>query len=60
MIKNIYEKCPKYINKLITLRQTNLDDVQELLGCYSDEKAVPFFNSIIAMETIFTIRQLKE
>lgn len=45
MIKNIYEKCPKYINKLITLRQTNLDDVQELLGCYSDEKAVPFFNS---------------
>jgi len=45
MIKNIYEKCPRYINKLITLRQTNLDDVQELLGCYSDEKAVPFFNA---------------
>jgi [ribosomal protein S5]-alanine N-acetyltransferase len=44
-MKDIYEECPMYKNKLITLRQTNMEDVQELLKCYSDEKAVPFFNS---------------
>jgi [ribosomal protein S5]-alanine N-acetyltransferase len=44
-MKNIYEECPIYKNKLITLRQTNMEDAQELLKCYSDEKAVPFFNS---------------
>lgn len=42
---NIYEKCPIYKNKLITLRQTNMKDADDLLKCYSDEKAVPFFNS---------------
>ena len=45
MMKAIYEECPIYKNKLITLRQTNLEDTEELLKCYSDEKAVPFFNS---------------
>lgn len=45
MMKAIYEECPIYKNKLITLRQTNLKDAEELLKCYSDEKAVPFFNS---------------
>jgi ribosomal-protein-alanine N-acetyltransferase len=45
MIKNIYEECPVYEKKLITLRQTNMEDAEELLKCYSDEKAVPFFNS---------------
>lgn len=44
-MKNIYEECPIYKNKLITLIQTNMEDAQELLKCYSDEKAVPFFNS---------------
>jgi hypothetical protein len=44
-MKNIYEECPIYKNKLITLRQTNMEDAQELLKCYSDKKAVPFFNS---------------
>ncbi|MDF2671940.1 MAG: hypothetical protein K0R09_205 [Clostridiales bacterium] len=44
-MKNIYEECPVYKNKLITLRQTSLEDVQELLKCYSDEKAVQFINS---------------
>lgn len=43
--KEIYEECPKYIKKLITLRQTNVEDALDLLKCYSDEKAVPFFNS---------------
>ena len=45
MIKDIYEKCPIYKNDLITLRQTTSEDAEELLKCYSDEKAVPFFNS---------------
>ncbi|MFD3157978.1 GNAT family N-acetyltransferase [Haloimpatiens sp. FM7330] len=45
MMKNIYEECPVYKNKLITLKQTTMEDAQELLECYSDEKAVPFFNS---------------
>jgi hypothetical protein len=44
-MKDIYEECPIYKNKLIILRQTNVEDVRELLKCYSDEKAVPFFNS---------------
>lgn len=42
---NIYEKCPTYKNELVTLRQTSMEDAQELLRCYSDEKAAPFFNS---------------
>lgn len=45
MMKDIYEECPMYKKKLITLRQTTIEDAQELLKCYSDEKAVPFFNS---------------
>jgi [ribosomal protein S5]-alanine N-acetyltransferase len=45
MSKDIYEECPMYKKKLITLRQTNMEDAQELLKCYSDEKSVPFFNS---------------
>lgn len=44
-MQNIYEECPIYINKIITLRQTNMNDAEELLECYSDEKAVTFFNS---------------
>lgn len=44
-MKDIYEECPIYRKKFITLRQTNMEDAQELLKCYSDEKAVPFFNS---------------
>jgi RimJ/RimL family protein N-acetyltransferase len=44
-MKDIYEECPIYNTKLLTLKQTNMDDLQELLKCYSDEKAVPFFNS---------------
>jgi hypothetical protein len=45
MMKDIYEECPIYNTKLLTLKQTNLEDLKELLKCYSDEKAVPFFNS---------------
>lgn len=45
MMKNIYEECPMYKTKLITLRQTKKEDAKELLKCYSDVKAVQFFNS---------------
>ncbi len=41
----IYEKCPTFRNKMITLRLTNEEDTLELLNCYSDEKAAPLFNS---------------
>lgn len=44
-MNEIYEQCPVYKKGLITLRQTMMEDAQELLKCYSDEKAVPFFNS---------------
>jgi hypothetical protein len=45
MNKSIYEECPTYKNQLITLRKTNEGDLEELFKCYSDEKAVPLFNS---------------
>ncbi|GFZ34592.1 hypothetical protein CSC2_51180 [Clostridium zeae] len=44
-LKNIYTDCPIYKGSLISLRQTRLEDTEGLLKCYSDEKAVPFFNS---------------
>jgi len=45
MIRDIYKQCPIYKNGNITLRQTIDNDAEELLKCYSDEKAIPFFNS---------------
>jgi ribosomal-protein-alanine N-acetyltransferase len=45
MMKDVYEECPIYKKKLITLRQTSMEDAEELLKCYSDEKAVTFCNS---------------
>lgn len=44
-MKNVYEECPVYKRKNITLRQTNIEDAEDLLRCYSDVKAVPFINS---------------
>ncbi|OGO78385.1 MAG: GNAT family N-acetyltransferase [Clostridiales bacterium GWB2_37_7] len=44
-MKDIYEECPEYKKKLIALRKTSIEDAHELLKCYSDENAVPFFNS---------------
>jgi RimJ/RimL family protein N-acetyltransferase len=42
---NVYKKCPVYQTEHVTLRKTEMDDAEELLWCYSDEKSVPFFNS---------------
>lgn len=42
---DIYSVCPEYKSHLVTLRKTAREDAPELLKCYSDEKAVPLFNS---------------
>lgn len=44
-MENTYDVCPVYKKELITLRQTVLEDAEELLKCYSDEKSIPLFNS---------------
>jgi len=45
MGNDIYKECPIYTANILTLKLTSLEDVTELLKCYSDEKAVPLFNS---------------
>ena len=42
---NPYEKCPKYENENYMLRMVSKKDKEDLLKVYSDEKAVPLFNS---------------
>ena len=42
---NIYEKCPAVENKRFLLRMVERKDCEKLLKVYSDEKAVPLFNS---------------
>lgn len=44
-MKDVYDECPMYKNNMITLKRTSMDEAEELLKCYSDKKAVPFFNS---------------
>lgn len=45
MKNDVYRICPTYQGNKITLRQTIFKDADDLLICYSDEKAVPLFNS---------------
>lgn len=42
---NPYENCPVLENEAFLLRLVKKEDVKDLLRVYSDEKAVPFFNS---------------
>lgn len=42
---DVYRSCPVYQGKKIILRKTVMNDADSLLKCYSDEKAVPLFNS---------------
>ncbi len=42
---NVYEKCPVMENDFFLLRQTSIKDVADLLTVYSDEAALPLFNS---------------
>lgn len=42
---NIYVKCPQLENDDFLIRQLDWQDINDLLSVYSDEKAVPNFNS---------------
>lgn len=42
---NVYEKCPVLQNERFLLRFVSPGDAEDLLKVYSDEKAVPLFNS---------------
>lgn len=42
---DVYQKCPMLSNEIVTIRLISADDAEELLNCYSDPAAVPFFNS---------------
>lgn len=42
---NVYESCPIYQNEKYLLRMVKLEDCDDLLEVYSDEAAVPLFNS---------------
>lgn len=42
---NIYENCPIYENEKYLFRMVKLEDCDDLLEVYSDETAVPLFNS---------------
>lgn len=42
---DIYRKCPQFSTEVITLRLTSDKDTEDLLKCYSDIEAVPFFNA---------------
>lgn len=44
-MQNVYETCPVLENEKFMLRLIQKEDARELLKVYSDEKAVPFFNS---------------
>lgn len=42
---NPYELCPTYETKSFILRLVSEDDSEDLLKCYSDNKAQKFFNT---------------
>lgn len=42
---NVYENCPTFENDKFMLRLTMERDIADLLKVYSDEKALPLFNS---------------
>lgn len=42
---DVYKNCPEYENEDYFLRMVTEKDKADLLKVYSDEKAVPFFNS---------------
>lgn len=42
---SVYVSCPEFENKRFLLRFISIDDCDDLLKVYSDNKAVPLFNS---------------
>lgn len=45
MTVDVYQNCPSYENEYYMLRMIKKEDKTDLLKVYSDEKALPFFNS---------------
>lgn len=45
MTADVYQKCPVFENEQYLLRLVKKEDKADLLKVYSDEKAVPLFNS---------------
>lgn len=45
IMEDVYKNCPIYRNENYILRLVSQEDKNDLLKVYSDEKAVPFFNS---------------
>ena len=44
-MREVYEECPILENDKYLLRLVDISDAKDLLKVYSDEKAVPYFNS---------------
>jgi hypothetical protein len=44
-MENVYDRCPAFENEEYRIRFISISDCGDLLLVYSDEKAVPFFNS---------------
>ena len=42
---DVYLHCPVYEREQVKMRFVEMEDARELLACYSDERAVRFFNS---------------
>lgn len=42
---NVYENQPTFESTIFLLRDVKMNDAEDLLKVYSDEKALPFFNS---------------
>ena len=44
-MKEVYIECPAFEDDNYLLRLVEIEDAKDLLKVYSDEKAVPYFNS---------------
>ncbi|MCI8413784.1 MAG: hypothetical protein HFE47_06825 [Clostridia bacterium] len=49
---NVYQSYPVFENFLFCLRLLENDDTDDLLKVYSDERAVPFFQRIAALQKL--------
>ena len=56
---NPFEECPIYETERFILRKTIMEDASDLLQCYSDERAVKFFNADNC-HTDFNFKTLEE
>ena len=42
---NVYVTCPRFEDEHFLIRLISIEDSKDLLKVYSDQEAVPFFNS---------------